>query len=129
VRPADTHTPSLSHEPSSNAPKPPGMRIEVLLFAAPKEVLGGKASVHVDVVVAPLASPAPPPPSSSSSSSPAAAVTVADVRRALGDAYPELGPFLPSCRFAVNQEFADDEAGTAVAEGAEVALIPPVSGG
>ncbi len=46
--------------------------------------------------------------------------TPADLIRHLEDAYPAAAPFLKTCRVAVDQDFA---------EGAEVALIPPVSGG
>ncbi len=53
--------------------------------------------------------------------------TPADLIRHLEDAYPTAIPFLKTCRVAVNQDFADlDEV---IPEGAEVALIPPVSGG
>ncbi len=41
--------------------------------------------------------------------------------------HPALARVLPRCRIAVNQELAGE--GTPLPEGAEVALIPPVSGG
>ncbi len=53
--------------------------------------------------------------------------TVGDLRRALAAARPALARVLPRCRIAVDQEFADD--GAPVREGAEVAVVPPVSGG
>ena len=53
--------------------------------------------------------------------------TVADLRRALAEQLPVLTSLLPSCRIAVNHDFADD--GDAIPAGAEVAVIPPVSGG
>ncbi len=53
--------------------------------------------------------------------------TVADLRRALTDAEPALAPLLPSIRFAVDSEYADDA--TPIRPGAELAAIPPVSGG
>ncbi len=53
--------------------------------------------------------------------------TVADLRRALIQQHPELNALLAHSRIAVNQEFADDTA--VVPDGAEIALIPPVSGG
>lgn len=53
--------------------------------------------------------------------------TVADLRRALILHRPEMAALVARSRIAVNQEFADDSA--VVPEGAEVALIPPVSGG
>ena len=46
---------------------------------------------------------------------------------ALAAAYPVLAPGRPSMRFARNGEYADPS--TVVADGDEVAMIPPVSGG
>jgi molybdopterin synthase catalytic subunit len=53
--------------------------------------------------------------------------TVADVRRALGEAYPAVLHHLPSAIAAVNGEFAFPP--DAVQAGDEVAFFPPVSGG
>lgn len=53
--------------------------------------------------------------------------TVGDLRRALADAHPRLGPVLARCRIAVDQEFAEDA--TPLRDGAEVAVVPPVAGG
>jgi molybdopterin converting factor subunit 1 len=53
--------------------------------------------------------------------------TVADVYQALHKSHPGLEANRDSVRAAVNQEFADWDA--AVADGDEVAFIPPVSGG
>ncbi len=53
--------------------------------------------------------------------------TVAELRRALANRSPVLVPLLTRSRIAVDREFADDSA--IVPDGAEVALIPPVSGG
>jgi molybdopterin converting factor subunit 1 len=53
--------------------------------------------------------------------------TVAGLKAALGDQLPDLAPILPTARFAVDAEYADDA--TPIPPGAEVALIPPVSGG
>jgi len=53
--------------------------------------------------------------------------TVADLRHALTLRHPALGRVLPRCRLAVNQEMASDA--EPVPDGAEVAVIPPVSGG
>jgi molybdopterin converting factor subunit 1 len=53
--------------------------------------------------------------------------TVADLKGALRETVPGLAPVLPSARFAVNAEYADDA--TPIPPGAELALIPPVSGG
>jgi molybdopterin converting factor subunit 1 len=53
--------------------------------------------------------------------------TVGDLRRHLAAAYPALGRLLERSAFAVNNEFADDALTLPVQ--AEVALLPPVSGG
>jgi MoaE-MoaD fusion protein len=53
--------------------------------------------------------------------------TVADLRRALAERHPALARVLPRCRLAVNEEVAED--GDALPDGAEIAVIPPVSGG
>jgi len=56
-----------------------------------------------------------------------APATVGDLRAVLAERHPALARVLPRCRLAVNQEFAGDA--DPVPEGAEVAVIPPVSGG
>ncbi len=53
--------------------------------------------------------------------------TVGALRRALADAHPPLAPVLARSRIAVDQEFAADDA--PLRDGAEVAVVPPVSGG
>jgi molybdopterin converting factor subunit 1 len=53
--------------------------------------------------------------------------TAADLRRALAERCPALGPLLGRSALAVDGEFAGDS--HPLAAGAEVALIPPVSGG
>jgi molybdopterin converting factor subunit 1 len=53
--------------------------------------------------------------------------TVGDLRGALVARHPPLARVMARCRLAVNQEFAQD--GDPVPDGAEVAVIPPVSGG
>lgn len=57
----------------------------------------------------------------------AAPATVGDLRRALAAARPALARVLVRCRIAVDQEFAGD--GEPIPDGAEVAVVPPVSGG
>ena len=54
-------------------------------------------------------------------------VTVADLKAALTRACPALGAVLGSARVAVDASYADDA--DVVPPGAEVAVIPPVSGG
>jgi molybdopterin synthase catalytic subunit len=56
-----------------------------------------------------------------------APATVGELRRVLVERHPALARVLPQCRLAVNQEMAQDA--DAVPPGAEVAIIPPVSGG
>jgi molybdopterin converting factor subunit 1 len=53
--------------------------------------------------------------------------TVADLRRALAAQFPALADVLPHIRIAVNSSYAADS--TVIPAGAEMALIPPVSGG
>jgi molybdopterin converting factor subunit 1 len=53
--------------------------------------------------------------------------TVADLRRVLSQSSPKLAPWLPNVRIAVDGEFAPDD--HPISPSAEVALIPPVSGG
>jgi molybdopterin converting factor subunit 1 len=81
------------------------MTVRVRLFARARE-LAGADSVAVELP---------------------AGATVADLRRRLSEACPALRGLLPRSAVAVNQEFADD--GTPISPGAEVALLPPVSGG
>ncbi len=81
------------------------MRVVVRLFAVARE-RAGRSSVEVDLPERP---------------------TVADLRAALGVVVPGLVPILPSVRFAVDSLYADDD--TPVPPGAEIAAIPPVSGG
>lgn len=53
--------------------------------------------------------------------------TVGKFREVLIERYPELKPILERVRFAVNEEYVDDDF---YLEGDErVAIIPPVSGG
>jgi molybdopterin converting factor subunit 1 len=53
--------------------------------------------------------------------------TIGELRRRLVQQYPSVAGLLEKSAFAVNDEFADDRA--AIPLGAEVALLPPVSGG
>jgi molybdopterin converting factor subunit 1 len=81
------------------------VRVNVQLFALARE-RAGRSSVFVDL----------PEPA-----------TVAALRQALIEAVPALAPLLPVMRIAVNSEYASDEQG--IEEGADLAAIPPVSGG
>ncbi len=53
--------------------------------------------------------------------------TVADLRRRLVALYPRLADLAAKCAVAVDAEFAADDA--PLKDGAEIALLPPVSGG
>jgi molybdopterin converting factor subunit 1 len=53
--------------------------------------------------------------------------TVAELRRRLAEERPALAGLLARCAVAVNDEFAEDSLTLPV--DAEVALLPPVSGG
>jgi molybdopterin converting factor subunit 1 len=56
-----------------------------------------------------------------------AGATAGELRRALAAGWPRLAPLLSRSALAVNAEFADDA--LVVAPAAEIALLPPVSGG
>ena len=56
-----------------------------------------------------------------------AGATIKDVRAALARAYPALAGLLERSALAVQDEFADND--LVIPPGAEVALLPPVSGG
>lgn len=81
------------------------MTVHVRLFALARQI-AGRPEVTLE-----LAEPA----------------TVGALKRALADAYPALAPLLPNLMIAVAAEYAGDA--TAIPPGAEVAAIPPVSGG
>lgn len=52
---------------------------------------------------------------------------LAEVRTLLAERYPAIADFLPRCVFAINNEYADNEA--TVANTDQIAVLPPVSGG
>ena len=81
------------------------MRVRVRLFAIQRE-LAGTREVPLDL---------------------ADGATVVDAWDALVALHPSLAPGRPSVRFARNGAYADEA--TPLAEGDEVAMIPPVSGG
>jgi molybdopterin converting factor small subunit len=53
--------------------------------------------------------------------------TVADLKAAIVAEVPNLAPLIDIMRFAVGSEYADDA--TPIPPGADLAAIPPVSGG
>jgi molybdopterin converting factor subunit 1 len=81
------------------------MRIVVRLFASQRETLG-RSSIDAEV------------PDGS---------TAGSALALLSKSYPELGAVADSLAFAVNREHASPE--TALREGDELALLPPVAGG
>lgn len=81
------------------------MKIRMRLFASAREVVG-KQEVIVDVPEG---------------------VTAADLLTQFVAQHPDLRRLAPSLKLAVNHEYV--EGGRRLAEGDEVALIPPVSGG
>ena len=81
------------------------MKVTVQLFARARD-LAGTGALSVDV-----------PPGA----------TVADLRRQLAERCPALARLLEHSALAVNNDLAGD--GLAIPATAEVALLPPVSGG
>lgn len=81
------------------------MRIDVRLFALARE-LASQDRISVDL-----------PPNA----------TVGRLRKRLSELVPNLQPILSSSSISVNNEYAKDDA--SIPPGAEVACIPPVSGG
>lgn len=81
------------------------MRVRVRLFARAKDLVAA-SSVTLDLPHG---------------------ATVGQLRRRLAEEQPALAALLQRSALAVNDEFAEDE--TILAAGADVALLPPVSGG
>ncbi len=81
------------------------MKVQVKLFAVARQ-LAGNENVLIELPVG---------------------SKVSDVRAALLKAVPALTSIAPMLVFAVNQDYASDE--IVLPEGADVACIPPVSGG
>ncbi len=81
------------------------MKATVKVFALARQ-LAGQDSVAVDL-----------PPGA----------TVADVRRAMADQHPALADLVAHALFAINAQYAGDA--TPIPAAADLACIPPVSGG
>lgn len=79
--------------------------MNVLLFARAKDLIGAD---RIEVTLSESA-------------------TVGDLRHNLMDRYPNVAGLVEKSAFAINDEIADD--GAPIPAGAEVALLPPVSGG
>ncbi|HUG30261.1 MAG TPA: molybdopterin converting factor subunit 1 [Candidatus Limnocylindria bacterium] len=84
---------------------PPVVRVRIRLFAMQRE-LAGTRQVELEL------------PGGS---------TIDDAWQALVARFPALAPGRPTVRFARNADYAPAE--TRLADGDEVAMIPPVSGG
>ena len=81
------------------------MKIEALFFASARDAVGeASRTLHVE-----------------------AGSRVRDVFERLAEEHPGLQPARSSLRFAVNEDFVDDE--HLLVEGDCLALLPPVSGG
>ena len=81
------------------------MKVNVKLFAAARQSCG-REDVTVEV---------------------GETATVRDLRTSLAAAYPALDMILPASMIAIDHDYAADD--RPIGPGAEVALIPPVSGG
>jgi molybdopterin synthase catalytic subunit len=81
------------------------VRVNLLFFASLKDIVGSR-QLQLDVPQG---------------------ATVADVLTSLEASYPRIKPYRPVVLTAVNEEYVDQR--TAVHEGDEVAIFPPVSGG
>jgi molybdopterin synthase sulfur carrier subunit len=81
------------------------MRIRIRLFAIARQA-AGRDSVDLDLPEG---------------------ATIAQLRRQLASQIPQIAGLVQPMLFAINAEYADD--GATIPAGAEVACIPPVSGG
>ncbi len=81
------------------------MNVEVKLFAVAKQ-LAGQETIVVEV---------------------AQTATVADLRASIAQQFTELAGIVARTMIAIDTEYVGDE--IIIAENAEIALIPPVSGG
>ena len=81
------------------------MKVRVHLFARARDIVG-TSSVSLDLPEG---------------------ATVAQLRQRLAEEQPALAALLQRSALAVNDEFAEEK--TTLSAGAEIALLPPVSGG
>lgn len=96
---------SLNHAGGAAGSPLTPVPVTVRLFALARQ-LAGRSELTLEL-------PAPP--------------TVAALRHAIAQSCPELAPLVPNLLIAVDSEYSGDE--QPIAPGAEVAVIPPVSGG
>lgn len=92
--------------------------ISVLLFASLRDV------ARADHIVVQVGGH---PPSSTGQNPQNTQITVAALLERCAIQYPQLAPWLPHVRVAVNCEYTDAQG--LITPGDEVALLPPVSGG
>jgi MoaD family protein len=90
---------------SASEREPAVLRVRIRLFAIQRELAGAR---EIALELAPAA-------------------TIEDAWTALVERHPVLAPGRPAVRFARNGEYADPQ--TTLADGDELAIIPPVSGG
>ena len=90
---------------SASEREPAVLRVRIRLFAIQRELVGAR---EIALELAPAA-------------------TIEDAWTALVERHPVLAPGRPAVRFARNGEYADPQ--TTLADGDELAIIPPVSGG
>ena len=83
----------------------PAMKVSVRLFAGLKDLVGSR-DIEMEL---------------------SDGATVGDLRQQLSAQYPAVTPFLPTLVCAVEDEYVTEE--HRLAEGADVSIIPPVSGG
>lgn len=81
------------------------MNVNVLLFAQARQI-AAKQQIEIDVPTE---------------------ATVADLRKAIEIKFPDLASLLVRSTIAIDQQYAVDS--DVIPSGAEVAMIPPVSGG
>lgn len=81
------------------------MKIRVKLFAAAQETIGR------DEITVELDAPA----------------NIAQLRLRLSQDFPQLAPLIAKSMFAIDNQYAQDN--SSLSENAEIACIPPVSGG
>jgi len=81
------------------------MKVVVKLFAGARE-LAGQEQIEIEMV---------------------AGANIGQLRTALLAVCPTLSPLLSHAMFAINTDYATDQ--TPLPDGAEIACIPPVSGG
>jgi len=105
TRPHASHLIPHSSRPTPHAPYNPPMKVRVLAFAGVREILGS-GEIEVEL------------PDGGS---------LADLRRHLDTRYPALSEYWDRLAVAVDGRLGDAEG--SLRDGAEIALLPPVSGG